>query len=810
MAVAAPILVVPAAAPSAVPGLGAADDGFNPTTSSPSIAELPVADAVVRPDGSDDPDLLERLRSVGVAPPVLPNASRGPGTSWGSGSPPIGAPSGSVHEPVPGDAVTPHPPISIEGDQGPTGFILGHDPATGTPIYRPGSGVVAGNGTAGNPYVITGWATNLVSIVDTTAHVVVEGNHVRSAGDTTRPVASHTLLFLSGAENVTVRDNTLVSGWKGLDARDARNLTVRDNHVVRNEIGLLVQRSPGARLASNRVDASLDDGIVVKGSPEARITGNDVTRSDVGILLKDSPRSRLQGNSLAGTIVSILGYESRDLDVDGNDAEGRYWGIVLGRSPNATVTGNTMEGGGLSMYGGSRGDFRHTLDGTNTVGGDPIAYFRDAENVTVPKEAAQAIVVGSRNVTVEGFQASNVSDGIIVEGSRGVRINDSTITDVFTGISVRNSTFSATGNRIGGTGGAFDGIEALEATSSRVAGNDLEGSGIRFKHGENNTIASNAVNGSRGYSIRLWGEQGDHLQGNEITHTQSWVLGIARGFVLYASSGNLVEENVVRESARTGITVWGKETHNTFQDNKLLDNGRFGFRVVEGAAEIRGNTIRGQGGPGVQFFVGGSTVTGNTIEDNGVGASLSGSTTVAGNRIAGNDRGVVAWGGAGTRVTGNVIEGNGDGIWSDVWGDLHVANNTVTENERGVALVRARDNLFVDNEITRNGVGVEVLSVDYTDVVHVGMSSFGWHVGGRLWTGDHTNAFHGNNIAGNQEVGLSYQTDHASLQHPPMNATRNWWGCPEGPDHPGCDDVRGRVDVDPWLTEPNGQAGAGS
>ena len=35
-----------------------------------------------------------------------------------------------------------------------------------------------------------------------------------------------------------------------------------------------------------------------------------------------------------------------------------------------------------------------------------------------------------------------------------------------------------------------------------------------------------------------------------------------------------------------------------------------------------------------------------------------------------------------------------------------------------------------------------------------------------------------------------------------VDAERNWWGCSQGPNHPGCDSALGTVDFTPWLTRP--------
>ena len=50
---------------------------------------------------------------------------------------------------------------------------------------------------------------------------------------------------------------------------------------------------------------------------------------------------------------------------------------------------------------------------------------------------------------------------------------------------------------------------------------------------------------------------------------------------------------------------------------------------------------------------------------------------------------------------------------------------------------------------------------------------------------------------------------NATQAQDPVDARHNWWGCPDGPGDPACETVLGPVDVDPWLTSPNSDAGAG-
>ena len=57
----------------------------------------------------------------------------------------------------------------------------------------------------------------------------------------------------------------------------------------------------------------------------------------------------------------------------------------------------------------------------------------------------------------------------------------------------------------------------------------------------------------------------------------------------------------------------------------------------------------------------------------------------------------------------------------------------------------------------------------------------------------HLNALEGAHAAGVSNTGQGS-----------VNATENWWGCPEGPGHGGCSSVEGSgISVSPWLTQPD-------
>lgn len=142
-----------------------------------------------------------------------------------------------------------------------------------------------------------------------------------------------------------------------------------------------------------------------------------------------------------------------------------------------------------------------------------------------------------------------------------------------------------------------------------------------------------------------------------------------------------------------------------------------------------------------------------------------------------------------------------DSLGVDVVGST-VVNATGGEVHSGIIDIETVTDVVIQGNTIRDhasrgvSVGSQTSDVAIHDNVVTDMGSAG------VWVGDADSvAVHGNNIEGNEGYGLR-STDAF------VNATKNWWGCPDGPDDPDCDGVSGDVDYDPWLTSPNPDAGA--
>ena len=197
----------------------------------------------------------------------------------------------------------PHPPIRITENQGPDGFILGHEPATGEPIYRPGSGVTAGEGTEEDPYVISGWCiedspisevTNRllgIEIRGTSAHVVIQDNvitgHDRGG------------MKLDGAETVTIHNNTITdNGRGGLILSGSSPYVVQDNTLTDNDrYGVVLYGTSDSVVQDNTLTEN-DDGVVLSGSNDNAVRDNTITDNADGVELFRSSNNAVRANTV--------------------------------------------------------------------------------------------------------------------------------------------------------------------------------------------------------------------------------------------------------------------------------------------------------------------------------------------------------------------------------------------------------------------------------------------------------------------------------------------------------------------------------
>lgn len=258
------------------------------------------------------------------------------------------------------EACTPHPPIVINEEEGPQGFILGHDPTTGEPIHRPASGVTVGSGTSEDPYIIEGWCIqdygapfvwppillgvpppvpHGIHIEDTNAHVEIRENVLTGQHHTAGPADG--LLFQTGvliqqASNVTVHANEIHANGLGIHAQGTQPVTITENHVHDGLDGVKLDDAHGSLVEENVIEDNAQAGIDLVDATANTIRSNTITGNGWhGVLLIDATHGNtVASNLLQGNQVGLVAW-SDDNDVVDNNIEDNGVGLETHKLDNA-------------------------------------------------------------------------------------------------------------------------------------------------------------------------------------------------------------------------------------------------------------------------------------------------------------------------------------------------------------------------------------------------------------------------------------------------------------------------------------------
>lgn len=307
------------------------------------------------------------------------------------------------------------------------------------------------------------------------------------------------------------------------------------------------------------------------------------------------------------------------------------------------------------------------------------------------------------------------------------------------------------------------------------------------------------------------------------------------GIKIINASNITIENNVIEKNTR-GICMANiqqnqicESSNITIRSNNLVENGDCAIRAYYTYnSSITYNNITG--GTGVYSFKSRLFIAHNNIFDNGNGiiCSEGDSSIIENNFIADNGNGVYCSGGH-QIISNNTICWNLAGIFITL-GHPTISNNTITNNGHGIVSmgVRKRTTIIVDNIICNNswdGIYIEgpavvkhniISSNDWSGIIIKGNASTEHNIIssnsefgiGCVPTGKTRVPYvHYNNIFDNEKEGIRYGE---TIWNVTINATYNWWGSADGPSGYGNghgDEVDKNIIYDPWLTEPNPDAG---
>jgi len=240
-------------------------------------------------------------------------------------------------------ALTPHDPIFIDGDLG----------------FTNASGVVWGDGTISDPYVIASWDINAskvhgIFLRNVTAHFVIRACDIHDGrGNQT------TGIYFDRVTNGTIRDNNCSSNWYGM---------------------YLSNSSCGNVIVNNTCSNNRYDGIELN---------------------LQCDRNNISSNTFIG-----------NLD-----------GIHLEASSFNVVDDNVMVDDGFTMIGYVLQQCTtNDIGSGNTVNGRPVYYYRNQTGMTVPTGAGQVVLANCTDFVIEDQNIENATAAIQLHYSSNVTV----------------------------------------------------------------------------------------------------------------------------------------------------------------------------------------------------------------------------------------------------------------------------------------------------------------------------------------------------------------------------------------------------
>jgi parallel beta-helix repeat protein len=320
-------------------------------------------------------------------------------------------------------------------------------------------------------------------------------------------------ITLVNTKNSEIKNCIFSNHKSGIRTSVCSNINITENIFKENGEGLTIWESTDILVNKNLIENNTQRGIEFFDSIEKNfISDNTITESSVGIeFTASSNNNTITGNTITNCELAIL----------------------FTTSTYNTLRNNTMldnknafhiEHGHYTDVSREIPYFINDVDTSNTINGNPMYYWIDQQDTTVPSDAGYVILMNCTNITVRHLQKV------------------STILVAYT-------------------------------NDSLISQNSIENSdiGIKIWRGSNNSIASNYLTGNEnGLSIHF--SANNNVYWNNISNNN-------QGISLSGPSGNNIYRNNISNNQNGLYLDWAN--NNTIYNNNFIDNTRHVYDTTQ-------------------------------------------------------------------------------------------------------------------------------------------------------------------------------------------------------------------------------------
>jgi parallel beta-helix repeat protein len=215
------------------------------------------------------------------------------------------------------------------------------------------------------------------------------------------------------ADNVTIRNTTISDFYYGIYLEYYSGLRVahaEDNIIANNTFGLYLVRG-----SSVLIDAYCS------------IYRNVVSNISIRAIYLDNQNAKIVDNTIVGG--HIVQMHSTFPTVWATITNNTLTNCSLDLGPARCVLRlNTIVHGGLSAWDGWYDlDVGRDIDTSNTINGQPIIYWRNQANRTVPFNAGYVVLLSCENITVENLILRSNGEGIALINTSDCEVKNNSI-----------------------------------------------------------------------------------------------------------------------------------------------------------------------------------------------------------------------------------------------------------------------------------------------------------------------------------------------------------------------------------------------
>ncbi len=496
------------------------------------------------------------------------------------------------------------------------------------------NGVTGGDGSLGNPWVISGWSidgggiTGCIYIASVTQYFVIENCTLTNAPEIKNGIN------LWNLTNGRIRYNTIEDCWTGVGIWTADNIIV-ENNVITNAIDSM--HSAGINLAGTQFCQVANNTISYPGGTGIWITGaNNI----------------LSNNSMTdcGILISI-------------DNE-LYWNS-------------------------------NDIDTTNTVNSKPIYYVSKSTGFSIPSDAGQVIIASSTGITGSGMDVSGgtlglsvaYSSDVILDGitsnensKHGISIFKSNGIELDDAVANGNSEYGLIAEQSDDNGfidcefsNNFVGIglsESLRNTFNGAKVTENEG-GISDNFGKDNTYAGCNIS-YNGYGVISMSEAGTFdnctIAWNDDGTGQSCGLRIM-------DRDHRIINSEISHNNKSGISLYINAWDTSIIGTTISNNYQYGIMESPWHASIN------------------TSVSDSLFQDNGyVGLQLNGGARIENTIFKNNNIGLIAYNSSNTIMTSLFRDNQQSGISLANASSNNINNCSFIYNSAGISIGNGDDN----------------------------------------------------------------------------------------------------------------------